>query len=97
MDDKEVCDDGNNIDGDGCSADCTSNERCGNGHLDPGEQCDPPGSSCGSAAGAFVCDQSCQCRTPPTTTITTQAAWRQRRPALARDRQPVEQGRSVCL
>ena len=34
MDDKEVCDDGNNIDGDGCSADCTSNERCGNGHLD---------------------------------------------------------------
>ena len=30
----EICDDGNNIDGDGCSADCRSDETCGNGHLD---------------------------------------------------------------
>src|SRR5689334_1793571 len=34
MDDGEVCDDGNNIDGDGCSHDCKSNEKCGNGTLD---------------------------------------------------------------
>src|SRR3954471_20735529 len=26
----EQCDDGNRIDGDGCSADCRSTERCGN-------------------------------------------------------------------
>ncbi len=36
----ELCDDGNNIDGDGCSADCSSLESCGDGVLDPGEGCD---------------------------------------------------------
>src|SRR5258706_4096708 len=38
----EVCDDGNAIVGDGCSASCASNETCGNGVLDPvtGEHCD---------------------------------------------------------
>src|SRR5204863_2664128 len=38
----EVCDDGNTFNGDGCSADCLSNEVCGNGIVDPadGEQCD---------------------------------------------------------
>jgi cysteine-rich repeat protein len=38
----EVCDDGNQIPGDGCSADCRSSETCGNGVIDTiaGEQCD---------------------------------------------------------
>lgn len=38
----ELCDDGNQNNGDGCSADCKSIETCGNGVLDPsvGEQCD---------------------------------------------------------
>ena len=38
----EVCDDGNEISGDGCSADCRSLEVCGNGIVDGsvGEQCD---------------------------------------------------------
>src|SRR5258706_11161928 len=38
----EACDDGNNVSGDGCSADCMSDETCGNGVVDPqkGEQCD---------------------------------------------------------
>lgn len=42
----EVCDDGNITDGDGCSADCTSDESCGNGITDivdpknPKESCD---------------------------------------------------------
>lgn len=38
----EMCDDGNVTGGDGCSADCQSDERCGNGVLDTvaGEECD---------------------------------------------------------
>jgi cysteine-rich repeat protein len=42
LDVDEACDDGNTIDGDGCSADCLSDETCGNGYVDTalGEQCD---------------------------------------------------------
>ncbi|MRI91599.1 DUF4215 domain-containing protein [Aggregicoccus sp. 17bor-14] len=38
----EVCDDGNTVSGDGCSADCRSLEYCGNGVVDRtrGEVCD---------------------------------------------------------
>src|SRR5262245_60344618 len=38
----EQCDDGNQKANDGCSADCLSNETCGNGVVDgvKGEQCD---------------------------------------------------------
>lgn len=36
----EQCDDGNNMGGDGCSADCLSDETCGNGVTDAGEACD---------------------------------------------------------
>jgi uncharacterized repeat protein (TIGR01451 family) len=39
LDPGEECDDGNNVDGDGCSADCKI-EYCGDGNLDPGEECD---------------------------------------------------------
>jgi len=39
LDPGEECDDGNNINGDGCQADCTL-PICGDGILDPGEQCD---------------------------------------------------------
>ena len=39
LDTGEACDDGNNIDGDGCEADC-SYPGCGDGKLDPGEGCD---------------------------------------------------------
>jgi len=40
----EVCDDGNWVDGDGCSSDCNSLEVCGNNIVDwaKGEECDPP-------------------------------------------------------
>src|SRR5262245_57086817 len=34
VDPDEVCDDGNVLDGDGCSRDCQSNETCGNGKVD---------------------------------------------------------------
>ena len=44
LDDGEECDDGNNADGDGCSAICTIEEdvvpTCGDGTLDVGEECD---------------------------------------------------------
>ncbi|MEE8409098.1 MAG: hypothetical protein V3T05_05800, partial [Myxococcota bacterium] len=49
----EVCDDGNQVDGDGCSADCASDETCGNGVVDTavGEICEPAdGDSCTSCA-----------------------------------------------
>ncbi|WPB78160.1 DUF4215 domain-containing protein [Archangium violaceum] len=38
----ELCDDGNNNDGDGCSANCLSDETCGNGIVDQAaeEKCD---------------------------------------------------------
>ncbi|HRE88909.1 MAG TPA: DUF4215 domain-containing protein, partial [Myxococcota bacterium] len=36
----EVCDDGNNTDGDGCAANCFSSGICGNAILDTGELCD---------------------------------------------------------
>jgi len=39
---EEVCDDGNTTGADGCSADCTSDETCGNEVTDVlvGEECD---------------------------------------------------------
>lgn len=41
IDPGEACDDGGNVSGDGCSADCHSNETCGNGIVDLAtEQCD---------------------------------------------------------
>src|SRR5688500_4178365 len=41
LDTSEVCDDSNRFHGDGCSADCRSNESCGNQFVDVtvGEQC----------------------------------------------------------
>ena len=38
--DTEECDDGNNDDGDGCSANCTIEPYCGDGVVDTGEECD---------------------------------------------------------
>jgi cysteine-rich repeat protein len=43
----ELCDDGNLVSGDGCSADCRSREVCGDGYADVslGEQCDDGGTT----------------------------------------------------
>lgn len=46
----EVCDDGNRVSGDGCSANCKSLEVCGNGITDLGEECD----------GESWCDAQCR-------------------------------------
>jgi cysteine-rich repeat protein len=51
----EACDDGNTVGGDGCSADCRSEEVCGNGFLDPGEVCDDA-----NRRSADGCSADCQ-------------------------------------
>lgn len=53
----EACDDGNFIYNDGCSADCLSNETCGNAFTDPlaGEECD----SSTSGLSADGCTSRC--------------------------------------
>ncbi len=52
----EACDDGNTTDGDGCSADCSSDETCGNGIRDEvtGELCDD-----GNTADGDTCRSDC--------------------------------------
>lgn len=56
----EICDDANSIDGDGCSAQCRSNETCGNNIVDVavGENCDDgnflSGDGCSSRCGAEI-------------------------------------------
>ncbi len=61
VDSGEACDDGNTTDGDGCSADCHSNETCGNGIVDVirGEQCDT-----GDAQSHDGCSSDCMIETP---------------------------------
>jgi cysteine-rich repeat protein len=52
----EACDDGNETGGDGCSADCSSDESCGNEIIDSdaGELCDD-----GNATGGDGCSADC--------------------------------------
>lgn len=50
----EACDDGNTDGGDGCSADCASDETCGNGTLELDEVCDD-----GNGSGGDGCSPDC--------------------------------------
>ena len=53
IDPGEVCDDGNTVSGDGCSADCKSIETCGNGILDTiSEVCDDGNTVSGDGCSA---------------------------------------------
>jgi cysteine-rich repeat protein len=67
--DGEVCDDGNQTPGDGCSADCASDETCGNGMVDLVKQevCDD-----GNHASHDGCSSRCQ---------PEHAAWTRLRPS----------------
>jgi cysteine-rich repeat protein len=58
----EICDDGNTVGGDGCSADCMSDESCGNGipDRDAGEICDD-GNTMGGDACAADCSTDYTC------------------------------------
>ncbi len=77
----EVCDDGNNASADGCSADCQSDETCGNGVVDSarGEGCDDgntlDGDGCQSTCIVPTCgdgvidtafNEVCDCGQDPT-------------------------------
>ncbi|MDB4678673.1 DUF4215 domain-containing protein [bacterium] len=58
----EVCDDGNQVSGDGCSADCLSDETCANGIHDPaaGEICDDGNTDGGDGCRAdCLSDETC--------------------------------------
>ncbi|MBW2264064.1 MAG: DUF4215 domain-containing protein, partial [Deltaproteobacteria bacterium] len=58
----EVCDDGNTLAGDGCSANCLSDESCGNGYVDAalGEVCDDGGTIAGDGCSAnCLSDETC--------------------------------------
>ncbi len=60
LDEDEECDDGNNIDGDGCSAGCELEEEepepyCGDGNIDQGEACDDGNTSDGDGCSA-ICE-----------------------------------------
>ncbi|MDD4628963.1 MAG: DUF4215 domain-containing protein, partial [Candidatus Peribacteraceae bacterium] len=62
----EGCDDGNLIDGDGCSSTCIIEPAplCGNGRLEPGEQCESgiPCPVCSTQSCPNVCDRTtCTC------------------------------------
>ncbi|MCA9549754.1 MAG: DUF4215 domain-containing protein [Myxococcales bacterium] len=56
MDFGEACDDGNDVSGDGCEADCsvTRVPACGDGIVDPGEQCDD-----GNQVAGDGCEATC--------------------------------------
>lgn len=58
---EELCDDGNTIADDGCSADCRSREVCGDGVTEParGEQCDD-----GNTRGRDGCTNGCTLERP---------------------------------
>jgi len=55
LDEGEQCDDGNTVDGDGCSAECLSESFCGNSLVELGEECDD-----GNDRGGDGCSSICQ-------------------------------------
>lgn len=62
VDPGEACDDGNIMNGDGCSSTC-QNEGCGNGTVDPNEKCDDGNTSNGTCADGSPCNGNSDCST----------------------------------
>jgi cysteine-rich repeat protein len=54
VDDGEQCDDGNAVDGDGCSKTCTTDSVCGDGKTEGREQCDD-----GNVVDGDGCSKTC--------------------------------------
>jgi len=66
LDSGEECDDGNNMDGDGCSSDCMIEMLHGNGVLDPDEECDDGNVEDGDGcAGDCVVESGFSCHGAP--------------------------------
>ncbi len=63
LDPEEECDDGNNVDGDGCSSTCQIEvgpaPYCGDGDLDPGEECDDSNAEDGDGCSALCVIEYC--------------------------------------
>jgi len=55
IDEGEECDDGNTVNGDGCSSQCLREVGCGNGKIDEGEECDD-----GNTVNGDGCSSICQ-------------------------------------
>ena len=57
----ESCDDGNHLAGDGCSADCLSDETCGNGVVDlaAGEACDDGNTTDNDGCSSLCAEPGC--------------------------------------
>ncbi|HET9953246.1 MAG TPA: DUF4215 domain-containing protein [Polyangiaceae bacterium] len=62
LDQGEQCDDGNTIDNDGCNSICKS-ELCGNGVVDPKEECDGGDRVAPGPQDTLDCDADCTWRT----------------------------------
>jgi uncharacterized repeat protein (TIGR01451 family) len=95
----EQCDDGNNIDGDGCSASCTLEGAgfCGDGVIQAPEECDngpnngQNGNSCSAGCVLNTCvGGSCDGGTPPTSAVGTCAFSEFTGAALCTRKRPVE-------
>src|SRR5262245_59763180 len=56
----DQCDDGNRVDGDGCTSTCKIPRSCGNGRVESGEQCDD-----GNTVSGDGCSDTCQIEQQP--------------------------------
>jgi len=65
----EACDDGNQTDGDGCSASCEIEPGCGDGVLGADEACDDGNTASGDGCSADCVQEPCTVKTQP------QALW----------------------
>ena len=59
LDPMESCDDGNTIDGDGCTAECAWERRCGDGAREGGEACDDGNSRDGDGCRSDCTEERC--------------------------------------
>ncbi|MBI2082017.1 MAG: S8 family serine peptidase [Deltaproteobacteria bacterium] len=70
IDFQEGCDDGNTLDGDGCSSSCQTEAICGDGLLSEGEECDDGNTELEACVYGLtscdVCDSTCHLRSGET-------------------------------